>query len=175
MEDAKVSVFLINTYAIIFLMKTIYEKYGGYDFFHDSIYALYLDMFDHPEISYHFIGVDITRLSRLQTQYLIRAIGGPDMYEGKPVVDVHKHMEITPFQFQEIARSFQQVFLNKGVSIEDTKIIMKFVSGHEKQIVTARTNFMDRIMRPIYKFIHKVFGRFLSKHNSWSRSGKLKK
>lgn len=156
-------------------MKSIYEKYGGYDFFHDSIYGLYLDMFDHPEISYHFIGVDIARLSRLQTQYLIRAIGGPDLYEGKPLIEVHKNMAITPFQFQEIAKSFQQVFLNKGVSMEDTTFIMKFVAGHEKEIVTAKSSFMDRLMRPVYKFLHKYFGKFLSKHNSWNRSGKIKK
>lgn len=156
-------------------MTSIYEKYGGYDFFHDSIYGLYLDMFDHPEISYHFLGVDIQRLSRLQTQYLIRAIGGPDQYEGGPIQDVHKHMEITPFQFQEIAKSFRAVFLKKGVSVQDTDFIMQFIAGHEKQIVTAKTSLMDQLMRPIYKFIHKVFGGFLSKSNSWNRSGKLKK
>ena len=48
---------------------TIYEKYSGYEFFHNYIYGLYLDMFDHPEISIKFVGVDIERLSKHQTQF----------------------------------------------------------------------------------------------------------
>ena len=153
---------------------TIYDKYGGYDFFHQCIFGLYLDMYDHPEIAYHFIGVDIEKLSENQTNYLIRAIGGPDQYKGGSVVEVHRHMGITHFQFAEIAKSFRQVFLDKGVSLEDTAIIMKFVSGHESQIVTRKTSLIDQIMRPIYRILRKVFGRFLSKKNSWVRSGKIK-
>jgi hemoglobin len=76
---------------------SIYAKYGGYDFFHKCIYDLYLDMFDHPEISYHFVGVDIERLSKFQALFLTRAIGGPDVYKGGIIKDVHGHMGITPY------------------------------------------------------------------------------
>jgi hemoglobin len=138
-------------------MQTIYDKYGGHDFFHSCIYALYLDMFDHPEISFHFIGIDIETLAKHQTQYLIRAIGGPDLYQGRSILDVHKHLEITPFQFKEIAMAFRQVFIDKGMSAEDADVIMKFVSGHKRAIVTRPTSLIDRIMRPIYKFWNTIF------------------
>lgn len=153
---------------------TIYQKYGGYDFFHQCIYLLYLDMFDHPEIAYHFLGVDIEKLAIQQTNYLIRAIGGPDLYQGGPVKEVHRHMGVTKFQFHKIAQSFRQVFLDKGVSPEDTLVIMTFVAGHEADIVTRKTSLIDQIMRPIYRFIRKYFGRFLSKNNSWIRSSRIK-
>lgn len=136
---------------------TIYDKYGGHDFFHSCIYALYLDMFDRPEISYHFIGVDIEVLSKHQTQYLIRAIGGPNLYQGRSILEVHKNLDITPFQFKEIAKAFKQVFIDKGVSEEDAEVIMKFVSGHKRAIVTKPTSLIDKIMRPIYKFWKTLF------------------
>lgn len=150
---------------------TIYEKYGGHDFFKDCIYSLYLDMFDHPEISYHFFGVDIEVLANHQTQYLIRAIGGPDLYQGRSIAEVHKDLDITPFQFDEIAKSFRQVFLDKGVSKEDVTVIMNFVGGHKNVIVTEPTSLIDRIMRPIYRFVRKHFKKFLGKKNSWVRAG----
>lgn len=153
-------------------MTTIYEKYGGHDFFKDCIYSLYLDMFDHPEISYHFFGVDIEELATHQTHYLIRAIGGPDLYKGRPIVEVHKELDITPFQFNEIAKSFRQVFLDKGVAPHDVNLIMDFISGHERSIVTEKTSRIDKIMRPIYRFFRKYLRKFLSKKNSWVRSGK---
>lgn len=153
---------------------TIYEKYGGYDFWHECIYGLYLDMFDHPEIAFHFLGVDLEWLSRQQTNYLIRAIGGPDLYDGGEVQAVHAHMGITKFQYAEIAKAFRQVFLKKGVSEADTDFIMNFVASHATQIVTRKTSLMDQIMRPIYRFVRKFFGWCLSKKNSWIRSSKIK-
>lgn len=151
---------------------TIFEKYGGHDFFKDCIYSLYLDMFDHPEISYHFFGVNIENLAEQQTYYLIRAIGGPDLYKGRAIVDVHRELDITPFQFNEISKSFRQVFLDKGVDPHDVNIIMEFIAGHERAIVTEKTSTIDKIMRPIYRFFRKYFRKFLSKKNSWIRSGK---
>ncbi|WPU63303.1 group I truncated hemoglobin [Peredibacter starrii] len=145
---------------------TIYEKYGGYDFFHQCIYGLYLEMFDHPEIAYHFIGVDLEWLSRQQTHYLIRAIGGPDLYEGGNVKEVHARMGITKFQYAEIAIAFRQVFLDRGVSKEDTAFIMNFVASHAPDIITRKTSLIDQIMRPIYRTIRKLFG--------WIRSSKTK-
>lgn len=154
---------------------TIYDKYGGHDFFHGCIYGLYLDMFDHPEIAYHFMGVDLVKLSKLQTQYLIRAIGGPSLYEGRPIAEVHKDMDITFFQFDEIARSFRDVFLDKGVSAKDADIIMNFVAGHEKAIVTQKSSWIDEVMRPIYQFIKRNFGKFLPRKNSWVLSTRIKR
>ena len=129
-------------------------------------------MFDHPEISYHFFGVDIETLSQNQTHYLIRAIGGPDLYQGRTMPDVHKDLDITSFQFQQIALAFRQVFLDKGVEKDDVDVIMNFVLAHEKVIVTEKNSRIDKIMRPIYRFFRKYFRKFLSKKNSWIRAGK---
>jgi hemoglobin len=137
-------------------MNEIYEKYGGYDFFHGCIYGLYIEMFDHPEISYHFIGVDIEWLSRAQTNFLVRAIGGPDQYQGQTLDIVHKHMKITPFQFREIAKAFRKVFIDKGVSQTDADMILEFVKSYQGQIVTAKTSLWDEVMRPIYRWWAKI-------------------
>ncbi|MBY0517162.1 MAG: group 1 truncated hemoglobin [Bacteriovoracaceae bacterium] len=133
---------------------SIYQKYGGYNFFHDCIYGLYLDMGAHPEIAYHFIGVDLVSLSKLQTQFLIRAIGGPDEYHGRDLKEVHLNMKITPFEFQEIARAFKGVFEKNGVESKDVEVIMNFVKGFQSEIITAQTSWIDRIMKPIYKFFN---------------------
>ncbi len=135
---------------------SIYEKYGGWDFFHKCIYGLYLDMFDHPEISYHFLGVDIETLSKHQTQFLVRAIGGPLNYDGRPIKEVHQDKDISLFQFKEIARAFEHVFLKNGVSKEDVKVIMTFVGSFEKQVVTKKITLIDRIMIPCYQLFYRI-------------------
>jgi hemoglobin len=136
---------------------SIYEKYGGWDFFHKCIYGLYLDMFDHPEISYHFVGVDIELLSKLQTQFLVRAIGGPETYDGRPLKQVHFPKNISEYEFKEIAKAFEGVFLKHGVSREDTTFIMNFVASFKNEIVTTKINSVDRFMIPIYQFFKRIF------------------
>lgn len=152
---------------------TLYEKYGGFEFWHECIYGLYLDMFDHPEISYHFLGVDMEWLSRRQAEYLVSHIGGPDLYDGPPISVVHKHMGITPFQFDEIAKSFADVFKKKGVEEKDVIEIMGWISSFKSGVVTEKTSTIDQIMIPVYRFISKNFSKYLGKKNSWIRSGKL--
>ncbi|MBT3586418.1 MAG: group 1 truncated hemoglobin [Halobacteriovoraceae bacterium] len=133
--------------------QTIYEKYGGFEFWHHCIYDLYLDMFDHPEISYHFIGVNIITLSTHQAQFLSPAIGGPVLYKGPPMKLVHKDLDISEFQFAEIAKAFAQVFRDNGVEEKDVLHIMKFVGSFQKAITSSKVNLIDEIMRPFYSFV----------------------
>lgn len=135
---------------------TIYEKYGGYDFFHKIIYELYLELFDHIEISYHFIGVDIERLSHLQAQYLCEAIGGPEMYKGRDIARAHKHLRITKYEFETVAKRFAAIFKSNGLSDEEVKFIMDFISSKSPIIITAKNTLIDRIMRFIYKLMKRV-------------------
>jgi hemoglobin len=135
---------------------SIYDKYGGYDFFHRCIYGLYLSMFEHPEISYHFVGVDIERLSKHQTQFLVRAIGGPELYQGGLIKNVHQHMQITSYEFKEISKAFKDVFIHNGVESADVEFIMNFITSHQFDVVTAKTNPVDKFMKTIYRIFDKI-------------------
>ncbi|AUN99760.1 group 1 truncated hemoglobin [Bacteriovorax stolpii] len=139
---------------------TIYDKYGGYNFFHKIIYELYLELFDHIEISYHFIGVDIERLSNLQAQYLCEAIGGPKMYEGRNIAIVHKYLRVTDYEFDTVATRFAEIFKSNGLNDEEVKFIMNFIKSKQPAVVTAKNTAMDRIARWIYKRLKKIKGFF---------------
>ena len=142
--------------------KTIYQKYGGFKFFHSCIYELYNEMFIHPEISLHFLGVDIHKLSLHQTQFLVRQIGGPRLYQGKPVGWVHRKRGISEYQFREIASAFEKIFLKNGVSSQDTAIIMTFINGKKPKIVTVRFAWIDLVCWPFYQ-IHAFMSQLVTR------------
>lgn len=156
---------------------TIYDKYGGFEFWHDCVWHLYLDMGDHPEIGHHFLGVNLERLSRKQAEFLVSHIGGPDLYKGPPISVVHKAMDISEFQFEAIAESFTRVFRKKGVEEQDVVSIMSFIASFKKDIVETELAPIDRVMIPIYRFAFKnlkfLLGNKAMKSSSWLRSGKL--
>ncbi len=151
----------------------LFEKYGDFDFWHNTIYELYLDMGDHPEISYHFIGVDLLWLSRQQAKFLVTQIGGPKLYNGPSLKVVHERMGITPFQLNEILTAFADIFKKSGISEDDVKTIMQVIGAYESEIVTRQNSLWDDIMRPLYRWSAIILPKRFQKFNSWVRSGKL--
>lgn len=139
---------------------TIYEKYGGFDFFHNTIYQLYIELFDHIEISYHFFGVDLRKLSMLQAQFLCEAIGGPPMYKGGNVQIVHKHMKVTEYEFETVVDRFQEIFERNGLDKDEVKFIVTFIRSNKDMIVTSKNSWIDRIARYFYKRIFR-FKKFI--------------
>lgn len=135
---------------------TIYEKYGGFDFFHNIIYQLYIELFDHIEISYHFFGVDLQKLSLLQAQFLCEAIGGPKMYQGGNIQVVHKHMKVTEYEFETVLERFEEIFERNGLDKDEVKFIGSFIRSNKAMIVTSKNSLIDRIARFFYKRIFRI-------------------
>lgn len=134
----------------------LYDKYGGFEAYHKIIYKLYLDLFDHPEVAYHFVGVNIETLSKHQAQFLCQALGGNIKYQGRSMSEVHHGMNISEFQFKEVAQSFSKIFINNGFEEKDVAFIMRFIGRYEKVIVSCKFSMIDRIMIPIYHFIDRI-------------------
>lgn len=143
---------------------SIYEKYGGFDFFHNIIYQLYIELFDHIEISYHFFGVNLQKLSLLQAQFLCEAIGGPKMYKGGNIQAVHKYMKVTEYEFETVVKRFEEIFEKNGLDKDEVKFIGTFIRSNKAHIVTSKNTWIDRIARYFYKRItkFKTFAKRLS-------------
>jgi hemoglobin len=142
---------------------SIYNKYGGWNFFKRIIFELYIELVDRPEISHHFIGVDIDKLSTLQTQFLCQAIGGPQKYSGKSLANVHRFLGISEFQFSIVADRFAQIFRDNGLNSEEVKTIMDFVLSHRQEIVTQKMARIDRVMRSVYGVVNYICRLFRGK------------
>ena len=136
------------------MSQSIYEKYGGYNTIYNIIFELYQELCDHPEIAIHFIGVDIDRLIRLQTQFVSRALGANIEYKGRPLGRAHHHLDITNFQYNEVQRIFANLFVKHGFSEEDANTVRELLKEEQAKIVTAKWSLIDMIVKPFYMFIN---------------------
>ncbi len=125
---------------------------------YDRVYLVIVDLYeelcDHPEIAYHFIGVDIERLIKLQTQFVSKALGYDIDYTGRPLYRAHHHLDITEFQYQEVDKIFANLFLKHGFSTQDSKKIKDCLIQVRPKIVTSKWSFIDQLVRPIYFVIN---------------------
>jgi hemoglobin len=136
------------------MKQTIYEKYGGYNTIYNIIFELYQELCDHPEIAIHFLGVDIDRLIKLQTQFVSRALGADIEYKGRPLGRSHHHLDITNFQYNEVQKIFAKLFVKHGFSEEDANTVRELLKAEQKKIVTAKWSLIDMIVKPFYIFIN---------------------
>ncbi|EQC51432.1 group 1 truncated hemoglobin [Bacteriovorax sp. DB6_IX] len=121
--------------------QSIYQKYGGYNTIYNIIYELYLELCDHPEIAIHFVGVDLDRLIKLQTQFVSRALGAEIEYMGRPLKRAHHFLDITNFQYNEVQKIFTKLFIKNGFSEEDVKVVKELLIAEREKIVTAKWSF----------------------------------
>lgn len=134
----------------------LYEKLGKEEGWYEVLYQLYCELIDHPEISHHFIGVDIERLSQLQTQYLCMAFGSPKPYLGRNLKMVHKPMGITPFQFKVVVDRIEKILKEKGVERADINQVVKVFKSHRGVVVTQKSSWIDQILIPWYKLLYRM-------------------
>lgn len=138
------------------------DKYGGYETYHKIIYELYLDLFDHPEVSYHFVGVDPFHLSALQAQFVCRALGGNVKYKGRSLAVVHKDMNISEFQMNEVLNAFRGIFLKNGFESADVEKICGVLSRFAPLVVKCKLSWIDKIMILIYHLWDRISIKFKS-------------
>lgn len=55
-----------------------------------------------PELAPYFEGVDLERLRSHQRAFLIGALGGPDMFTGRPLESAHAGLGITDAAFDRV-------------------------------------------------------------------------
>ncbi|WP_034733023.1 group 1 truncated hemoglobin [Bacteriovorax sp. Seq25_V] len=127
---------------------------SGYNRVYSVIVNLYEELCDHPEIAVHFIGIDIDRLIKLQTQFVSRALGYDVEYTGRPLYRAHHPLKITDFQYEEVDKIFARLFLKHGFSEDDAKKIKECLIQVRPAIVSSKWSLIDQIVKPFYSVIN---------------------
>jgi hemoglobin len=83
---------------------TLYEQIGGADGITQLIDVFYSRVLADPELKRFFAGVEMTKLRRMQTELFAAALGGPQRYSGRTMVQAHRHLEIGLHDYQRFIR-----------------------------------------------------------------------
>jgi hemoglobin len=90
-------------------MKSLYDTIGGEDRVREILQALYDRIFIDPMIGFLFEGKDKAHIVDQQVPFTCRFLGGPQVYEGKPLPAAHAHLPLLPGHFDRRHRLLQQV------------------------------------------------------------------
>ncbi len=100
-----------------------------------SFYEMALDS---EQIGDYFEDIDMPRLIDHQTKFVSSLIGGPASFSDDRIEAVHRHLNISHDDFDEMAELFGHALAQHGVSDGDVKVALRAIEG-KRAIIVART------------------------------------
>jgi hemoglobin len=80
----------------------LYEALGGEAALRTAVDVFYQRVTSDPELAPYFSGIDLDRLRAHQRSFLTAALGGPELFTGRPLEHAHAGLGITDEHFDRL-------------------------------------------------------------------------
>ena len=119
---------------------SIYERIGGEEGIAQLVDAFYAKVTADAELAPYFEHAPMDKLIRMQREFFAMATGGPIVYSGRPISEVHRHMAISRREFQRFTENLLSTLESfKGLSREDVLDVISRINLYADEI-TNDTN-----------------------------------
>jgi hemoglobin len=118
-------------------MSSTFQKYGGFSAVSRVIMTFYEMVLDSDIVGYHFDDVDMSRLMDHQTKFVSALMGGPSAISDDRLAHVHRHLNITTEEFDEILRLLSDAMDQHGMDEADIRGIADAFEGKRHLILKA--------------------------------------
>lgn len=116
---------------------SIYEEIGG----QEALIAVVDDFYDNrvladPELKSFFEGTNLPRLKGMQVEFFTTALGGPDVYQGRTMQEVHRGRGIEQHHFDLVAKHLTEALQAAGVPQDKVDTIIGAIAPLSEDIVS---------------------------------------
>lgn len=115
---------------------SIYEAIGG----EEALVAVVDDFYDRvladPQLAAYFEGTRLPSLKGRQVEFFATALGGPDLYQGPTMKQVHQGRGISQADFDKVAYHLTNSLLSAGVPGDLVSEIIGAVAPMAEDIVS---------------------------------------
>lgn len=98
---------------------TLYEQIGGTDGISRLIAAFYSRVLADPQLKPFFAHVEMAKLRRMQVELFSAALGGPQRYSGRPIIEAHRHLKIGLQDYQRFTRHLFDTLDDAGFGLTE--------------------------------------------------------
>lgn len=113
---------------------TIYNRIGGQPTIDSLIDSFYEKVLADPELSYYFKNTPMDKLRSMQREFFSTATGGPLVYSGRPLGQVHAKLAISKREFQRFTEHLLETLHEVGVGEKDAYEIISHVNLYADEI-----------------------------------------
>jgi len=109
----------------------------GTDAIRAAVSVFYDRVLADPQLAGWFEGVDMRRLRKHQTAFLLYALGGAETYFGRPLHEAHAGLQITDAAFDAIVEHLVAAFQQVGIAPDVIAQLRGRVEQTRAQVVAA--------------------------------------
>lgn len=114
---------------------SVYQRIGGEPGISRLVDQFYLRVFEDPELAPFFARASVDRLKAMQREFFAQALGGPFLYSGRPLNEVHHGRGITLHHFQLFTGHLLDTLANFHLSPEEIDRIISRLNVEVDQII----------------------------------------
>ncbi|EIV92910.1 group 1 truncated hemoglobin [Frankia sp. QA3] len=116
---------------------SIYQNIGGAKAVKAAVDEFYVRVLADPDLVVFFEGRDLASLKANQREFIGAALGGPEIYQGGDMAQVHATLGVTDAHFDGVVGHLLAAFASAGVPAEAAGEIAAVLSPLRSDIVTA--------------------------------------
>jgi hemoglobin len=115
---------------------SIYESIGGEPALVAVVDDFYVRVLADPQLAGFFAGANMTKLKGRQVEFFAAALGGPDLYQGAGLREVHAGRGISQADFDRVAVHLTAALADAGVPAETITQIAEAITPLADDIVS---------------------------------------
>ncbi|TMV08675.1 group 1 truncated hemoglobin [Ruegeria sediminis] len=119
------------------MSQTIYEKYGGFKTISRIVMTFYEMALDSDQIGGYFADIDMPRIIDHQTKFVSSLVGGPASFSDERIEAVHRHLNISHADFDEMTELFSEALAEHGMSEPDIRTALAAIE-EKRSIIVVR-------------------------------------
>ena len=116
--------------------KTIYEQIGGVSTVRGLVEDFYDRLMREDTLRHYFVGIDMSRLVRHQTDFVCMVMGGPASYTSRQLRESHRHLSINDRDFDLVAQCLEDCLLDGGLEVSHVEQVIGAVKEARGDIVS---------------------------------------
>ncbi|MEM9282940.1 MAG: group 1 truncated hemoglobin [Verrucomicrobiota bacterium] len=114
--------------------QSIYDRIGGAATIKNLVDSFYTKVLNDAELSLYFQHAPMEKLLHMQREFFSAATGGPLVYSGKPIGQVHHGMQISKREFQRFTEHLLETLKEVGIEEKDSFEIISHVNLYADEI-----------------------------------------
>jgi hemoglobin len=119
--------------------RSLYERIGGEESIAKLVDHFYAKVVADPEIGYYFTHVPMGKLIPMQREFFAMATGGPALYSGRPLSEIHRPLAISRREFARFTEHLIETLQEIGIDEQDTYEIIAKINLYADEITNEAT------------------------------------
>jgi methyl-accepting chemotaxis protein len=115
---------------------TLFERIGGKPAIAATVEQFYERVLADEDLKPFFKNTDVPSLKAMQEKFFTAALGGPEEYDGRSIIEAHAHLEIHSDHFDRVAHHLIETLRGLGVTEDHIDEIIGTVGTLKSEIVT---------------------------------------